>query len=133
MALPAPRAGDWRDRIEEKAALFRHAVISVFDPNQSGLVALVSRRAARIQQNTSPAIAKDAGEHLAKRTFLMEIHLSPMDPPLPAGSVVRVHSCQRDPNLELYAFTVTNSVNSSEAALRTIQTSTDLAVLERLP
>lgn len=130
MALPAFGAIEtWQDAIEKvHGSHFRKATISVFD----GRTTILAGRPARVQQQRSPAVATDSGQHIAKRAFLFEIELRAGDPVIKKGMLVRVTNGGRDPQLENYGFTVTNSVNSSEAAVRTIETITELDVLPKV-
>lgn len=133
MALPAIGQATWQEEIEEVASQFRGALISVYDPSAPGLTAVISRRPARVQQVRTPSIAHDSGQQIVKRPFLFEIELRTTDPLIRKGYIIRIHTCDRDPTLRHYGFTVSDAVNSSEAALRTINTVTELAVLEVIP
>lgn len=137
MALPKIGAAVWQDDIERiHGEHFRDAVVSVFDTSKivSGKPeVIIDRRPARLQQLRTPTIATEAGQQIAKRAFIAEIELRATDPTIKKDMLLRVHDGGRDPQLELYGFTVTNSVNSSEAAVRNIELITELAVLPRMP
>ncbi|QIK61804.1 hypothetical protein G7068_16185 [Leucobacter viscericola] len=137
MGLPALGVNAWQEDVENVAAQFRKAVISIFDSTQEDAsgnpTAIISRRPARVQQVRNPSISHDSGQQLVKRPFQFEIELRPTDPIIRKDMLIRVHFADRDPNLCHYGFTVTDSVNSSEAALRTINTLTELAVLPVMP
>lgn len=134
MGLPAIGGTAWQDEIEAiHAAHFRQALISIYDPSSGSDAAIISRRSARVQQQRTPTIATDSGQQVAKRAFLFEIELRDSDPAIEKDMLIRVHDGGRDPKLRLYGFTVTNSVNSSEAAVRNIETVTELAILPVAP
>lgn len=133
MGLPVIGASTWQDEIEEIAAEFRKAVISVYDPTQNDSSgnpkAIISRRAARVQQVRTPSISHDSGQQIVKRPFLFEIELKSTDPLIVKDMFIRIHSAERDSTLIHYGFTVADASGSSEAAIRTINTFTELTVL----
>ena len=133
MALPNFNSfPDWQDAIEEiHGAHFRRASISIYRPTTGE--AVLERRSARIQQQRTPTVVTEAGERRTKRSFLFEIELRESDPIIEEDMLIRVHDGGKDKQLEVYGFTVLNSVNSSEAAIRTIEAATDLAILPRIP
>lgn len=130
--MPLPNFSDetaWQDEIEAIHAQFRKATITIYDKTTP----VISNRSARVQQQRTPTIATEAGQQIAKRAFLFEIELKAGDPIIKKNMVIRVTNGGRDPQLVNYVFTVTNSVNSSEAAIRTIETITELAVTPAVP
>lgn len=128
MALPSFNSSNWQDVIEEVHAEFRKATITVLQ----GRDVILKDRPARVQQLRTPTVFSDSGELANKRAFLFEIELREGDPIIKRGMLVRVTDGGRDPQLKSYGFTVTNSVNSSEAAIRTIETISELNIMPEL-
>lgn len=142
MGLPKIGSTTWQEEIESVASQFRKAVISVYDPtNLTGgkPTAVISRRRARVQMLRSPAVATDSSQQIAKRPFQFETELLAGDPVIQKDHIIRIHSVESkgsipgDPALLTFVFTVTDGVNSSEAALRTINTLSELKPVAVIP
>lgn len=123
MSLPRRKAiDDWSSEIEEAAATKRKGKIVVYKDR----AVLIPERAARIQHVRATTEFATSTEWNTKRFYRFQISLQPNDPPIPAGSIIRVTDGGKDHTLILYVFEVLSAANSSEAALRTIETVTSL-------
>ena len=145
MALsPITPAADWPSEIADAAIPEFTGRISVIDPSTSngtynpdadayiGAIAdtpILSNRAARIQHIRLPLEQSGAREWGAKRRYRFQIELRDGDPEITKGMIVRVIDGGRDPSLVNYAFTVLSATNSSHAAIRTIETISELGAL----
>lgn len=135
MQLPPPAAyTDWSDEIAEDAVGEMNGAICIYDPPSTtpviGPVNVgdVGRR-ARIQNMRIPRPTTNADEWEVNRAIRFQIEILAGDPPLRKGMVVRVTDGGKDPSLVNFAFIIETAVNSSHAALRTIETISELAVV----
>lgn len=140
---PIPTADSWPDEIAALARTEFAATIDVIIPGTPGKydpkndtrtggtadIVLIEARPARAQHLRQPAETSGAGEWSTKRRYRFQIDLLPGDPLIEKATIVRVRSCPRDPSLTQYAFQVVNASNSSQAALRTIETVTEFGVV----
>lgn len=138
-----PLTRDWEDEVAEVAVGEMNAVIDILDPSGTGTpydpstdtgglsepATIITGRPARIQTRREPHTMDAQVVWTTQRRVLIQIELRPDDPIVSKGFVVRVTDGGRDPSLTRYAFEVLNAVNSSHAAVRTIQAIGDLAVL----
>lgn len=136
---------EWPQEIADAAHEEFTGVISVIDPGtgnpgvysaetdiRTGATpddVVLDDRAARIQHIRLPLEMAGSREWSTKRRYRFQIDLLPGDPIITKGMVVRVTNGGRDASLTSFAFTVTAASNSSHAAVRTIETVTELAVL----
>ena len=144
MALPSRALlDDWSAEITEDAVTEMKATISVIDPNSetapsdydpetdSGTAAipttLLDHRRARAQFMRPPSDEAGAAEWSTRTRMVFQVDLLPGDPFIPKGCIVIVHDGGKDPALAMVRYEVMRAVNSSEAALRTIYTASELA------
>ena len=137
-ALPSLREpSDWTAPITAMAKQHMRGVIDIYDPKTSATnghydpttdaqptsaaVKVLSARAARIQPIRTDQILNDAGEFVIQRFVRFQIEILPGDPFLREGLIVRVTDGGRDSTLTALAFQVLSAVNSSDAAIRTIE------------
>lgn len=131
MSLPR-RASieDWSSEIEALAREQRNGKIVVYKPDRSVIIA---ERPARIQNvRATPEVATSI-EWSTKRFYRFQVELRPDDPHIPAGSIVRVTDGGKDHTLVDYVYEVLSASNSSHAALRTIETVTNLKPSPAVP
>lgn len=140
---PIPTADSWPDEIAALARTEFKALIEVVTPGTPGkydpktdtraagtadqvvITGPDGGRPARVQHLRLPSENSGAGEKSNKRRYRFQIDLLADDPIIEEGMVVRVRSNPRDPSLAQYAFQVSTASNSSQAALRTIETWTE--------
>lgn len=143
MALsPIPKADDWPEEIAALARQEFACVIDVIQPGSAGKYdaksdsyigatpdqVILQGRDARAQHIRLPLEQAGAYEWSTKRRYRFQIDLVLDDPTIRKGMVVRVRESPRDPVLEHFAFQVASASNSSQAALRTIETLTEFGV-----
>lgn len=138
-ALPSLREpSDWTAPITAMVKAHMRGVIDIYDPKTaatsghydpttdaqptSAAVKILSARAARIQPIRTDQILNDAGEFVIQRFVRFQIELLADDPALHEGLIVRVTDGGKDTVLTKFAFQVLSAVNSSDAAVRTIET-----------
>lgn len=129
MQLPAlTDDSDWSAEITEDAVGEMNGRIGVYAPgDRDDLTEVMAPRRARIQQIRRPVQAVGADEWTIVRDFVFQVEILPGDADLTddqiirKGLIVRVFDGGKDQWLERFAFPVLNAVNSSHAALRTIQ------------
>lgn len=141
MALRRIDPDSWPEEILESARMFFNCFIDVFKPGSAGTYdpatdtytgsadadSIIASRAARAQHIRLPLEESGAYEWSTKRRYRFQIELLEDDPAITKGAIVRVKPGGRDPILQHFAFEVVSASNSSHAALRTIETITDLA------
>ena len=141
---PPPPADSWSDEIAAAAEEMMNGVIDVYIPGEPGEYnpitdeieggtpdqVIVNASKARIQHLAGPAEAAGSAEWATKRRFRFQIPLQAGDAPITKGMLVRVVDGGRDPGLESYSYTVLSAVNSSHAALRTIEAVTEGAPVD---
>lgn len=140
---PATRA-DWSAEITEEALGEVNGEISVLNPGETVeipydpgtdeggdvvMATVLANRPARIQHLRSPVDASVADQWQTKRAIRFQIELRAGDPLILKGYIVKVVDGGKDKSLEQFAYTVTSAVNSSHAALRTIEAVSELAVV----
>lgn len=86
---------------------------------------LIEGRPARIQHINMPSEMSGASEWATKRRFRFQIEILDGDPTLRKGLVVRVLDGANDSSLEQFTYTILSAVNSTQAALRTIEAVTE--------
>lgn len=144
MSLPSRASlDDWSGEIAEDAVTEMKGEISVIDPNtetstdydpegdsgaSSTPTTLLDHRRARIQQYRTPSDDSGAGQWNTKTHIRVQVDLLDTDPVIPSGMIVVVHNGGKNKWLEQYTFEVQRSVNSSSAALRTIDAISELGV-----
>lgn len=142
MALPSLSAlDDWSSEIAEDAVGEMNGEISVIKPNtaddsdydpeaDSGGTAapstVLSHRRARIQHLKAPSDATGGGQWGTKTFIRFQVENKTDDPLILKGMIVVVHNGGKDKALEAFTYEVTRAVNSSHAALRTIEAVSEL-------
>lgn len=125
---PVPPASDWSAVIAEAAKMMFNGELRAFIPGEldSGAddVVLIDWRPARAQHLAMPLEMSDGSGWNTKRRFRFQTELRADDPIIPKGAIVRFRG-GKDHTLTRFAFQVTSAVNSSHAALRTIETITE--------
>jgi len=136
---------DWPDEIAAAARDEFNCTIDITDPNTvtttdydpttdtgggSTVLTIMTDRPARMQQLHIPQEAITPGVAGKKRDVRFQIDLLPDDPIIRSGFIVRVRSTTRNQKLLRFAFVVNSEINSSHAALTTIETTTDLTVFD---
>lgn len=91
----------------------------------TGSVAL-AERPARIQHIRLPLETAGSAEWATRRRYRFQVELRPGDPVITKGMIVVVTDGGRDPNLEAFTYEVISATNSSHAAIRTIETITEM-------
>lgn len=138
MPLPAP-AASWSEEILEAAREMMNAVITIRDPDILGEYdpvantqavlepgdILVEARAARIQHIQAPRENGAPTGWSTERRVRFQFEILDTDPPIRKGAIVEVLDGGRDPQLEEFLYHVVNALNSSHAALRTVEASTE--------
>ena len=137
MALRPVSDGDnWSQIIADSAAEFMNAVITITLPGTPGAydpvtdtygagvagTVLIDDRAARAQHLSSPSETTGAGEWGVKRRYRWQILLDPSDPIIPKGAILTCSNGGRDASLTQFTYEVLSATGSSHAALRTIET-----------
>jgi hypothetical protein len=139
--LPAPfDEDDWGAEIAEEARTeFRGSIViekpgkpGVWDPktqtfDDSGTPAteIIPERPARIQPYNQAIANSDGNGYTVRRRIRFQQDILPDDPIIKKGSVVRVIDGGRDHTLASFVYPVISAINSSSAAQRTIETSTE--------
>jgi hypothetical protein len=139
MALSAiPDDSDWSDEIFEAASEEFNGELRVmlpgtpgqFDPDTNTTTGgtdptvVIDWRDARAQHIRLPLENNDGNGWSTKRRFRFQCELREGDPIVHKGMYVEFRG-GKDHTLEEFAFQVNSAVNSSHAALRTIETSTE--------
>ena len=132
-----PIANSWEDEIAQEAATEFKAVISIYHPGEtvtvpydpvSGLggdtvpVYIAQNVPARAQHIRTPDWQKTTYDVSAYRHYRFQIAMADAPAAVPKGYIVRIEAIPRDPSLVGYTATVQASTNSSNAAVRTIET-----------
>lgn len=139
-----PTADSWPDEILEVAREFFNCSIDVILPGKPGKydpvtddytgegyvpeTVVLEGRDARAQHIRLPLEQAGSYEWSTKRRYRFQLELIAADPTVRKGMIVRVRAGGRDPALQHFAFEVVSASNSSHAALRTIETVTEMAV-----
>lgn len=137
LPFPPPSTDDWAAEIAEAAGELMGAIISVYLPgdpaNQdedgySPPSVVLSRRRARVQHLKATRELNGEVRPEKRRNFRIQIDLTTDLPIIGEGMFIRVDDADRDPSLEQYVYSVVSAVNSSNAALRTIECVSDMTV-----
>ncbi len=86
---------------------------------------LIANRPARIQQLNMPSESASSGEWATKRRVRFQVEILDGDPTLRKGLIVRVLDGAKDPTLEEFRYTISSAINSTQAALRTLECVTE--------
>lgn len=145
MKLPSPTSlNDWPDQIAEDVRSEYRGKITVYVPAvygdvdfDTGIREIITQeviyvgpnRPARIQQLRQPIDATTSDEWGTKRTVQFQYDLVDTDPIVTKGLRVRVDDGGRDKSLESFSYTVRSAANSSSAAVRTLITVGEFAVV----
>lgn len=140
MALPSPASvTDWSAAITAAVLPLMTGAIEIYDPESatttpydpatdtggvSTPALFMAERPARIQQLTSTDLPGTT-EWTAKTPYRIQIELRPGDPYIRKGLQVRVTNGDKDPSLTERSYEVISAVNSSNAAVRTINCVSD--------
>lgn len=141
MPIPAP-ASSWSEEILEAAREEFNAVVTIKEPDVLGTydpvlntrtggsvgATLISSRAARVQHVGQPRERNDGNGWSTERRIRMQFEILPGDPVIPKGVVAVVENGGEDPQLEEFTYQVLNAINSSHAALRTVECMTEAGV-----
>lgn len=133
-------AGDWPAEILEAARETFNGHLTLYRPGEPGTYdsktntfaggtpdeVLIADRPARAQHIRLPQEYNDGNGWGTKRRYRFQCEILEDDPAITKGLFVRF-SGGRDPELEKVAFQVVSATNSSHAALRTIETVSELA------
>jgi hypothetical protein len=143
MALPSRASlDDWSAEITEDAVTQMNGVISIIDPNTeqstpyvpeadtgntSTPATVLDHRRARIAQLIRPPSDASGGQEWSTRTRMrFQVDLLPGDPTITKGMIVIVNDGGKDHALESFTYEVTRAINSSHAALRSIDATSEL-------
>lgn len=121
-----------------------NAVVDVFTPGAPGQwdpnigdvgpgqpeIPVITARKARVQHLRVPLESAGSSEWATRRAIRIQIPLQAGDPLIAKGMIVRVVDGGRDASLELFRYTVLSAINSSHAAVRTIEAVTEGAPVD---
>jgi hypothetical protein len=136
---PLPTASSWSEEIAEAAREFYNGLLTIIDPGTPGTydpvtdtmtggnpdTILIADRPARAQHLGLPTQGSDVTGWNVKRRFRFQCDVLEGDPIIRKG-LVATFTGGSDPSLAEYTFQVVSAVNSSHAALRTIECTTEL-------
>lgn len=123
---------------------FANAVVAIFDPNSdkngkdfNPFDNTASSKPTKLWQGMGQLAvfrqtlnADDvAGSVTQVRSVRFTVPLDGPDLPVRKGLIVRVISCEHDPDAEQYEYTVTSGINSGLAWKRTIEAESDMSVI----
>lgn len=108
------------DPITDEGPTSEAEIVLTNDPDDT-----VRGRPARIQHLRVPLENAGSGEWSTKRRFRFQHEMLPGDPTLRKGQLVTVLDGGKDETLTEFSYTITSAVNSSHAALRTIEAITE--------
>ena len=135
---PVPTAESWSAEILEAAREFFNGTIDVFIPGEPGTydpvddettggtpaTPLISARPARAQHIAMPQQNSDVSGWNVRRRVRFQCEILAGDPVIPRGAVA-TYAGGNDPTLNEITFQVVSAINSSHAALRTIEAITE--------
>lgn len=133
-----PLAPSWSEEILDAARWTFNGELTVIKPGAPGSfnpvtdtetggtpdATIVGWRPARAQHIRLPIENNDGNGWTSRRRFRFQCEIRPGDPAIQQGMVVRFRG-GNDPTLALFAYQVVSAVNSSHAALRTIECITE--------
>ena len=138
--LPAPYAeDDWAAEILEDARTQFNGVVTIRMPDAEGSynptadvttpgaagAVLIQSRPARIQHIGVPKQRDTQDGWSTEQGIRVQFEILPGDPVIRKGALVDVEDGGRDSALESFVFQVIKAFNSSHAALRTVEASTE--------
>ncbi len=140
---PTPTEDSWAEEIAALARTEFRTVIDIVTPGTRGTfnsktdsfeggtpdVVVIAERPARAQHLRQPLDQSGSKEWGTKRNYRFQIDMIAGDPLITKGMVIRVRSAPRNPSLTSFAFQVASAANSDNAALRTIETTTEFAAV----
>jgi hypothetical protein len=141
MALsPVRSESDWSAEILEAAREFMNGELRVMKPGTPGTYdpatdeatggtepsVVIDWRPARAQHLRMPVETNDGNGWTSRRRYRFQCEILDGDPLIKKGLYVEYRG-GKDPVLAEFAFQVVSAVNSSHAALRTIETITEAA------
>lgn len=139
MALsPPPLANDWSQVILETAREFMNGEMRVMRPGTPGTydpvtdgttggtppTVVIDWRPARAQHIRLPLETSDTNGWRTRRRYRFQCEILDGDPIITPGLYVEYRG-GKDPSLASFVYQVTSAVNSSHAALRTVETITE--------
>lgn len=134
MALP-PRSdpSDWSAEIADEAERHMKARVAVYESRSVGgarptLTKLFESK-ARVQHLRAPTETAQSEEWSTKTAFTIQIPLRVYPGLIRKGLTLRVLDGDKDKALEQIAMTVQRAINSSDAAVRTIVATSELAAV----
>lgn len=136
--LPLDEADDWSSEIFEDAQSMFDGELCIIKPGTPGTyvpaldaetggtpdTVVVDWRPARAQHIRMPMETNDSNGWTTRRRFRFQCEIRDADPLITKGLVVRFRG-GKDHTLALLAFQVVSALNSSHAALRTIEATTE--------
>lgn len=127
MSLP-PRQNlaDWSGEIGREAEKFMNAEAKFYDSGKN----LKLTCKARVQHLRSPIDISSATALGTKRNIRLQIPLSEASVFITKGWLVQIEG-GNDPSLEKITLSVTSAINSSHAAIRTVEAQSELAATPR--
>lgn len=138
MSLPPLSPSNWADEIAQEAERWMNCTATFYDPvpgNPPTLTKLFEAK-ARWQHLRTPVDSSNATAWSTKRAGRIQVPLNAATGLVKRGLIVRLSPGVdpvtgaliplRDPTLALISFTTQNAVNSSHAALRTIEVVTEV-------
>jgi hypothetical protein len=144
MQLPAPTAS-WSQEIGAAAETEMKAVAKFYDPElRTGQPDgddyiqpdMVIDSKARVQQIRQPRDSSTPDQWSTSRWIRIQIPLKATSGMIRKGIIVQVEQGDDpdfDPTLALISFTVQSAVNSSSAALRTVECVSTISAVPRIP
>lgn len=131
MSLPPRSSLNWSDEIGRAAEEFMNVTVKFYDT--AGTLQVTTK--GRWQHKRSPLDASSATSWSTKRAGHIQVPLSASTGLIKKGWIAQISAGDtplRDPSIGLISFTVQSAVNSSHAALRTIEVTTEVAATPRV-